>query len=32
MNMRVEAYSNVIRPDGAPKWTIGGTVQFLFPR
>jgi hypothetical protein len=32
MNMRVEAYSNVIRPDGAPTWTIGGTIQFLFPR
>jgi hypothetical protein len=32
MNARVEAYSNVINPDGAPDWTIGGTVQFLFPK
>jgi hypothetical protein len=32
MNARVEAYGNVVRPDGAPHWTIGGTIQFLFPR
>jgi hypothetical protein len=32
MNARVEAYSNVIKPDGAPDWTIGGTIQFLFPK
>jgi hypothetical protein len=32
MNARLEAYSNVIKPDGAPDWTIGGTIQFLFPR
>jgi hypothetical protein len=32
MNARVEAYSNVVRPDGAPEWTIGGTIQFLFPK
>lgn len=32
MNMRVEAYGNVVKPDGAPDWTIGGTIQFLFPR
>ena len=32
MNARVEAYSNVVKPDGAPDWTIGGTIQFLFPR
>jgi hypothetical protein len=32
MNARVEAYANVIKPDGAPDWTIGGTLQFLFPR
>ncbi|MCP3880257.1 MAG: neuromedin U [Sulfitobacter sp.] len=32
MNARVEAYSNVVRPDGAPEWTVGGTIQFLFPK
>jgi hypothetical protein len=32
MNARVEAYANVVRPDGAPDWTIGGTIQFLFPK
>jgi len=32
MNMRVESYYNVVRPDGAPEWTIGGTIQFLFPK
>ena len=32
MNTKVESYYNVERPDGAPKWTIGFTVQFLFPK
>ena len=32
MNVRAEAYYNVIHPDAAPNWTIGGTIQFLFPR
>jgi len=32
MNMRVEAYYNAIHPDAGPEWTIGGTIQFLFPR
>jgi hypothetical protein len=32
MNARVEAYYNVIHPDNAPNWTIGGTIQFLFPK
>jgi hypothetical protein len=32
MNARVESYYNAVRPDGAPTWTIGFTVQFLFPR
>lgn len=32
MNARVEAYSNVVKPDGAPDWTIGGVIQFLFPK
>ena len=32
MNVRVEAYYNAVRPDGAPQWSIGGTVQFLFPK
>ena len=32
MNMRAEAYYNVIHPDAGPEWTIGGTIQFLFPK
>ena len=32
MNARVESYYNVARPDSGPEWTIGGTIQFLFPR
>jgi hypothetical protein len=32
MNARIESYYNAVRPDGAPKWTIGFTIQFLFPR
>ena len=23
---------DVVKPDGAPDWTIGGTIQFLFPK
>lgn len=32
MNIRAESYYNVVRPDAAPDWTIGFTVQFLFPK
>lgn len=32
VNLRTEAYYNVVRPSQAPKWTIGFTVQFLFPK
>ena len=32
MNARVEAYYNAVRPDAAPRWTIGATIQFLFPK
>lgn len=32
VNARVEAYYNVLRPDTAPKWTLGATFQFLFPK
>ena len=32
MNLRAEAYYNVIHPDGAPNWTVGATIQFLFPK
>ncbi len=32
MNARVEAYYNVVRPDAGPHWSIGGTIQFLFPK
>ena len=32
MNARTEAYYNVVRPDSGPKWTIGFTIQWLFPK
>ena len=32
INARVEAYYNVVRPDGAPNWTLGFQWQFLFPK
>ena len=32
MNMKAEYYYNAERPNGAPDWTIGFTVQFLFPK
>jgi len=32
INMRVESYYNVVRPDAGPDWTIGGTFQLLFPK
>jgi hypothetical protein len=32
VNLRAEGYYNVERPDSAPKWTVGFTVQFLFPK
>ena len=32
MNTRVEVYSNVVKPDGAPDWTLSWTLQFLFPK
>lgn len=32
VNSRVEAYYNVERPDGAPKWNFQFTWQFLFPK
>jgi hypothetical protein len=32
INSRVEAYYNVVRPDGAPDWQIAFTWQFLFPK
>jgi hypothetical protein len=32
MNARAEAYYNVERPENAPEWTIGFTVQWLFPK
>jgi hypothetical protein len=28
----VEAYYQVVRLDAGPEWTIGGTIQFLFPK
>jgi hypothetical protein len=32
MQARVEAYYNVIKPDAGPNWTIGATIQWLFPK
>jgi hypothetical protein len=32
MNVRAEAYYNVERPDSAPDWQWGFTVQLLFPK
>ena len=32
INSRLEAYYNVVRPDGAPDWQISFTWQFLFPK
>jgi hypothetical protein len=32
MNARTEAYYNVEKPDSAPEWQWGFTIQFLFPK
>jgi hypothetical protein len=32
MNARAEAYYNVAKPDNAPDWQWGFTIQFLFPK
>jgi hypothetical protein len=32
MNTKLEAYYNVVNPDGAPDWSLNWTLQFLFPR
>jgi hypothetical protein len=32
LNARVEGYYNALRPDNAPEWEIGATIQFLFPK
>ncbi|MBT8364843.1 MAG: neuromedin U [Deltaproteobacteria bacterium] len=32
INARAEAYYNVAKPDNAPDWQWGFTVQFLFPK
>ena len=32
INSRLEFYNNVIRPSGAPIWSMSFTVQFLFPK
>ena len=32
VNVRTEAYYNVEKPDSAPDWQWGFTVQFLFPK
>lgn len=32
INTRVEAYYNLKKPDSAPEWQWGFTIQFLFPK
>ncbi|KPJ76295.1 MAG: neuromedin U [Deltaproteobacteria bacterium SG8_13] len=32
MNARIEAYYNIEKPDSAPDWQWGFTIQFLFPK
>ena len=32
INLRTEAYYNVEKPDNAPDWLWGFTIQFLFPK
>lgn len=32
INVRTEAYYNVEKPDNAPEWQWGFTIQFLFPK
>jgi len=32
INSRLEAYYNVVKPDGAPEWSTTFTFQFLFPK
>jgi hypothetical protein len=32
MNTKLEAYYNVVKPEGAPDWSMSWTLQFLFPR
>ena len=32
INSRLEAYYNVVKPDGAPDWSFAFTWQFLFPK
>ena len=32
MNMRLQAFYNVVRPDLAPDWSVMFTIQFMFPK
>jgi len=32
LNVRLESYYNVVRPDQSPTWTIGATAQVMFPK
>jgi hypothetical protein len=32
MNVRLQFFYNVVRPDGGPDWEIQLTIQFLFPK
>ncbi len=31
-NVRLESYYNVAHPDDAPEWSLGFTLQFMFPK
>lgn len=32
INTRVESYYNIVRPDEAPDWSVGTTIQLMFPK
>lgn len=32
INVKLEAYYNVVRPDSAPDWSTSFTLQFMFPK
>jgi hypothetical protein len=32
LNTRLESYYNTVRPDQSPSWTVGATVQLMFPK
>jgi len=32
INTKIEVYYNAVRPDNAPSWSLGFTLQFMFPK